>query len=188
MLFCFKQSQLHAVKNEFARKQSQMGMRQSLATEWRAKAAHSKTWVSMHKQIKPRMGRKKFTLLIFCRPCRGLKFFGDQTHGFTVGCFLPRLRRWGRPVLNPTRMAGKSSSRSAAQSTAAGFGKIHAQKMNSHGRGVKWERSGFSNASNLASSVRSDIFVETRTNKISSPVGAAYSGNGCAEDVAPDGA
>ncbi len=36
--------------------------------------------------------------------------------------------------------------------------------------------------------VRSDIFVETRTNKIPSPVGAAYSGNGYAEDAAPDGA
>jgi hypothetical protein len=64
---------------------------------------------------KARTGRKKFPWMIFCRPCRGLKLFGDQTHGFTVDYFLPRLRRWGRPVLNPTRTARKGSSRSAAR-------------------------------------------------------------------------
>ena len=88
----------------------------------------------MHKPIKPRMGREKFPLMVFCRPglpCRGKRrraaavqnagAFSDDdrtarsvlecasplalwisfikpTHDFTAGCFLPRLRRRGRPV------------------------------------------------------------------------------------------
>ena len=45
---------------------------------------------------------------------RGWIGLGVDTHGFTVGCFLPRRRRWGRPVLPPMRTAGKSSRRKSA--------------------------------------------------------------------------
>lgn len=95
MLFCFKQSRLHAAKNEFTRKQSQMAIRQSLVTEWRAKVAHGETVGKATKPMKPRMGRKKFTLVIFCRPClplrsetkagRGLNFFGQANPRFHRG-------------------------------------------------------------------------------------------------------
>jgi len=44
--------------------------------------------------MKPRMGRKNLQRLVFCRPCRGLDGFVDLTHGFTVGYYLSRLRRW----------------------------------------------------------------------------------------------
>jgi len=44
-------------------------------------------------------GAKEFSRwLIFCRPCRGLDDFDDQTHGFTVGYYLSRLRRWGNQL------------------------------------------------------------------------------------------
>ena len=32
--------------------------------------------------------------MIFCRPCQGLDGFGNHTHGFTVGYYLSRLRRF----------------------------------------------------------------------------------------------
>ena len=74
MLFCFKQSWLHAVKNEFTRKQSQMGIRQSLVTEWRAKVAHGETVGKATKPMKSRMGRKKHSLVEFLPPLPGLEF------------------------------------------------------------------------------------------------------------------
>ena len=39
----------------------------------------------MHKPIKPRMGRKKSPLAIFCRPIRGLKYFGPADPRFHRG-------------------------------------------------------------------------------------------------------
>jgi hypothetical protein len=37
-------------------------------------------------------GAKEISVGIFCRPCRGLIFFGRPTHGFTVGYYRPLLR------------------------------------------------------------------------------------------------
>ncbi len=42
------------------------------------------------------MGRQKTTGGKFLRPLRGWIGYGVATHGFTMGYFLPRLRRWGR--------------------------------------------------------------------------------------------
>jgi len=46
------------------------------------------------KQIQPRMGRKKLSTGNFLSPHLGLGWLDDQTHGFTVGYYLSRLRRW----------------------------------------------------------------------------------------------
>jgi hypothetical protein len=51
-----------------------MGMCRFSVAERRAKVAHGETVGIKRKQTKPRMGRKKFPLAIFCRPCRGLNF------------------------------------------------------------------------------------------------------------------
>ena len=40
------------------------------------------------------MGRKRFARVGFLSPLPGLGGFGDDTHGFTVGYYLSRLRRW----------------------------------------------------------------------------------------------
>jgi len=83
-----------------------------LVTEWRTKAC-GETVVWSFKKFKSRMGRQKITVGKFFRPGlprrsetktgRGWIGLGVDTHGFTVGCFLPRRRRWGRPVLKPAR-------------------------------------------------------------------------------------
>jgi len=52
---------------------------------------------------------------------RGWIGLGVDTHGFTVGCFLPFRRRWGRPVLKPTRTAGKRFAPQVRQPAPAGF-------------------------------------------------------------------
>jgi hypothetical protein len=62
-----------------------MAIRQSLVTEWRTKVAHGETVGKATKPMKPRMGRKKFPLVIFCRPCRGLDFFGQANPRFHRG-------------------------------------------------------------------------------------------------------
>ena len=41
------------------------------------------------------MGRKRFAPVGFLPPLPGLWSLDDQTHGFTVGYYLPRLRHWG---------------------------------------------------------------------------------------------
>ena len=65
------------------------------------------------------MGRKKFALVVFCRPCRGLDGFDDHTHGFTVGYYLSRLRRWGNHF--PMLVRKSFSRRAKARSKAAWF-------------------------------------------------------------------
>ena len=90
--------------------------------ERRPKIAHGET-VGINAQInKAPDGAKDISVGDFLPPHPGLEiFYGRQTHGFTVGYFLSRLRRWGRPVLKPTRTAGKGSSRSAARWAASGI-------------------------------------------------------------------
>jgi hypothetical protein len=62
----------------------------------------------------PGWGERDLCALIFCRPCRGLDGFGDDTHGFTVGYYLPRLRRFRLPMV---ALPGRSeSARGLAQS------------------------------------------------------------------------
>jgi hypothetical protein len=64
------------------------------AAEQRPTVAYGETVGKAIKQTKPRMGRKKCSLVHFLPPRPGLKHFVvNQTHGFTVSCFLPRLRR-----------------------------------------------------------------------------------------------
>ena len=74
-------------------------------TEWRTKARGETVGWSF-KKFKPRMRRQKITGGNFFRPGlprrsetktgRGWIGLGIDTHGFTVGCFLPRRRRWGQ--------------------------------------------------------------------------------------------
>jgi hypothetical protein len=40
------------------------------------------------------MGRKRFAPVGFLSPLPGLGWFDDNTHGFTVGYYLSRLRRF----------------------------------------------------------------------------------------------
>jgi len=106
-----------------------MGMCRFSVTEWRTKARGETVGWSF-KKFKPRMRRQKFTGGNFFRPGlprrsetktgRGLIGLGVDAHGFTVSCFLPRRRRWGRPVLQPTRTAGKGPRRPAAPGAARG--------------------------------------------------------------------
>jgi hypothetical protein len=53
-----------------------------------------KPWVDEHIKSSPD-GAKEIGVGFFCRPCRDLDGCDDQTHGFTVGYYLTRLRRWG---------------------------------------------------------------------------------------------
>jgi hypothetical protein len=47
----------------------------------------------------PERGERSVLTAVFCHPCRGLIFPG-HTHGFTVGYWLARLRRWdGKQIL-----------------------------------------------------------------------------------------
>jgi hypothetical protein len=57
-----------------------------------------KPWVNEEKRIKPRMGRKRFARVDFLSPLRGLGWFNGHTHGFTVGYYLSRLRRFHLPM------------------------------------------------------------------------------------------
>jgi hypothetical protein len=67
----------------------------------------------------PDGAKEDFRWLAFCRPRRGFGGFDDDTHGFTVGYYLPRLRRWKNYF---PRLVRKSfSSRAKARAQAAGF-------------------------------------------------------------------
>jgi hypothetical protein len=73
----------------------------------------------------PDGAKEDFRRLDFCRPCRGLDGLDDQTHGFTVGCYLPRLRRWGNHF---PRLVRKSfSSRLVAPKRSEGGAKAWAK-------------------------------------------------------------
>jgi hypothetical protein len=52
-----------------------------------------KPWVGRPKQFKPRQGRQKIANRNFFRPIRGFFDLDIETHGFTVGYWLARLRR-----------------------------------------------------------------------------------------------
>jgi len=59
----------------FPRRPRELQNRPTLAPEARQKVAHGETVGVIPKQIKPRMGRKKFSTVIFCRPPPGLEIF-----------------------------------------------------------------------------------------------------------------
>jgi hypothetical protein len=85
MLVCFMQSRLHTVKNEFTRKQSQTGMRQTPATEWRPKIAHGET-VGINAQInKAPDGAKEISVGDFLPPLPGLEIFWRPNPWFHRG-------------------------------------------------------------------------------------------------------
>ncbi len=73
MLFGFTQSQLHAAKNEFTRKQSQTGIWQTLAMEWRAKVAHGETVGINAQSNKAPDGAEEISIGDFLPPLPGLK-------------------------------------------------------------------------------------------------------------------
>jgi len=66
------------------------------ATERRKAIAHGATvGKPVKKNFQPRQGRQKGAHGRFFRPVRGWIAGDVETHGFTVGYSLPRLRRWG---------------------------------------------------------------------------------------------
>jgi hypothetical protein len=76
-------------------------------------------WVKRTNESSPGWGERDLHRVVFCRPYRGLNGFGYDTHGFTVGYYLPRLRRWGNHL--PMLVRKSFSSRAKARSTASWF-------------------------------------------------------------------
>jgi hypothetical protein len=52
----------------------------------------------VQKKFKPRQGRQKINDGFICRLCRGLIGLWFLTHGFTVGYYLQRLRRFRNKI------------------------------------------------------------------------------------------
>jgi len=76
-------------QNEFTRQGCQMRTptisSAAEVAERRSTIAHGETVGINAKQAKPRTGRKKFPLVVFCRPCQGLKCFGPADPRFHRG-------------------------------------------------------------------------------------------------------
>ena len=82
--------------------------------ERRKKIAHGASrGLNEQNESSPGWGERDLRWLVFCRPCRGLDGFDNLTHGFTVGYFLPRLRRWGNHL--PMLVRKSFSSRAKAR-------------------------------------------------------------------------
>jgi len=73
-------------------------------------------WVKRTNESSPGWGERDLRRVVFCRPCRGLNGFGYDTHGFTVGYYLPRLRRWEDhfPMLVRKSFSRRAKARSKA--------------------------------------------------------------------------
>ena len=84
-------------------------------------------WVKRTNESSPGRGERDLRSLVFCRPCRGLDGFGVQTHGFTVGYYLSRLRRFNcqcwlaEPKLKRRLVRKSFSCRAKARPKAAWY-------------------------------------------------------------------
>ena len=64
--------------------------------ERRQRVAHGASrGLNEQNESSPGWGERSFRRLVFCRPIRGLNGIDGQTHGFTVGYYLPRLTARG---------------------------------------------------------------------------------------------
>jgi hypothetical protein len=72
--------------------------RMGRVAERRKKVAHDASrGLNAQNESSPGWGERDLRWSVFFRPCRGLDGFDDDTHGFTVGYYLSRLRRFHFP-------------------------------------------------------------------------------------------
>jgi len=78
-------------------------------------------------KLSPGWGERSFSLVCFPSPLPGLWLFDDHTHGFTVGYFLSRLRRWENHL--PMLVRKSFSRRAKARSKASWFFQFEKSRM-----------------------------------------------------------
>ena len=86
--------------------------------ERRQRVAHGASrGLNEQNESSPGWGERSFRRLVFCRPIRGLNGIDGQTHGFTVGYYLPRLTARGA-ARRRKRPPGRARSPATSQLVA----------------------------------------------------------------------